>query len=365
MLESKEQVKAYLVRRARAITDRAEQEVLSVDAWEKQRPGRLEEMRDMLGLLPWPARTPLNVQIRGTLDEGSYIIEKIAFESLPKFYVTANLYIPKKRQGRAPAVVYVCGHSGGRYGSKVDYQRHGISFAKNGYIAFILDPIQIAETFSWHHGVYYAQMYDWYARGYTPAGPEVWNAIRAIDYLETRPEVDASRIGITGRSGGAAMSWFTAAVDPRVKIAAPIMGISTYAANLRDNTSKLHCDCMFPINSWVHDMIHQGALIAPRPLLLARVRRTSCFPWTATWSFTTRWAGSTSRTGKRKVSACWRWTRGIWIRISCAPRSSGFSTSICGRFRVASWIWRTSTSPAKSWLCFRRASGGRAELPRA
>jgi ferredoxin len=66
-------------------------------------------MRDMLGLLPWPNRTPLNVQIRGTLDEGSYVIEKIAFESLPKFYVTANLYIPKNRPGPAPAVVYVCG----------------------------------------------------------------------------------------------------------------------------------------------------------------------------------------------------------------------------------------------------------------
>src|SRR6266568_2117301 len=103
--DSKEQVTAYLVRRARAITDRAAQEILSVDAWEKQRPRRVEEMRDMLGLLPWPARTPLHVQIRGTLDEGSYIVEKIAFESLPKFYVTANLYIPKHRKGRAPAVV--------------------------------------------------------------------------------------------------------------------------------------------------------------------------------------------------------------------------------------------------------------------
>jgi hypothetical protein len=144
----------------------------------------------MLGLLPWPKRTPLNVQIRGTLDEGSYVIEKIAFESLPKFYVTANLYIPKNRRGPAPAVVYICFHAGHRYGSKVAYQRHGISFAKNGYVAFLLDPIQIAETFSWRHGVYWAQMYDWYARGYTPAGPEVWNAMRAIDYLETRPEVD-------------------------------------------------------------------------------------------------------------------------------------------------------------------------------
>src|SRR4051812_20883022 len=95
-IDSKAQVTAYLERRARTITDRAAQEVLNVDAWEKLKPRRLEEMRDMLGLLPLPARTPLNVQIRGTVDEGSYLVEKIAFESLPKFYVTANLYIPKK-----------------------------------------------------------------------------------------------------------------------------------------------------------------------------------------------------------------------------------------------------------------------------
>src|SRR6476659_10077118 len=93
MVESKEQVTAHLVREARAITDRAGQEILSVGTWEKQKARRLEEMRDMLGLLPWPTRTPLNVKVTGTLDEGSYTIEKIAFESLPKFSVTANMYI--------------------------------------------------------------------------------------------------------------------------------------------------------------------------------------------------------------------------------------------------------------------------------
>ena len=278
MLESKEQVTAHLLREARTITSSAGREIVSVEAWEKQKARRLEEMRDMLGLLPWPKRTPLHVQIAGKLDEGGYVIEKLAFESLPKFYVTANLYLPKNRKGPAPAVVYVCGHSGDRYGAKVSYQRHGISLAKNGYVAIILDPIQISEIFSWHHGVFWAQMYDWYSRGYTPAGPEVWNAMRAIDYLETRPEVDASRIGVTGRSGGAAMSWFTAAVDPRVKIAAPIMGISTYAVNVRENTQRLHCDCMFPINSRLHDMMHQGALIAPRPLLFGEGKQDKLFP---------------------------------------------------------------------------------------
>jgi hypothetical protein len=83
---------------------------------------------------------------------------------------------------------------------------------------------------------------------------------------------------MTGRSGGAAMSWFTAAVDPRVKVVAPIMGISTYAANVRANTQRLHCDCMFAINSHLHDMLHQGALIAPRPLLMGHGKKDALFP---------------------------------------------------------------------------------------
>ena len=130
MLESKKQMTAYLERAARQQTDDAVQETSSKEAWEQVKARRLEEMRDMLGLLPWPERTPLNVQVTGTLDKGTYTVEKIAFESMPDLYVTANLYVPKKRSGRMPAVVYVCGHAYSQHGDKVPYQRHGISLAK-------------------------------------------------------------------------------------------------------------------------------------------------------------------------------------------------------------------------------------------
>ncbi|MGH9720436.1 MAG: acetylxylan esterase [Bryobacteraceae bacterium] len=278
MRQSQQQITEYLQREARRITDRAAAELASPASWEAARARRVEEMRDMLGLLPWPERTPLRTRITGALDKGSYTIEKIAFESLPRIYVTGNLYLPKQRSAPLPAIVYVCGHAISPYGDKTKYQRHGISLAKNGYIAFILDSIQIAETFGLHHGVQSQEMFDWYTRGYTPAGVEVWNAMRAIDYLESRPEVDKNKIGMTGRSGGAAMSWFSAAVDPRVKVVAPVMGISTYAANLQHNTQRLHCDCMFTINTHLHDMLHQGALIAPRPLLMAHGKQDALFP---------------------------------------------------------------------------------------
>jgi dienelactone hydrolase len=278
MLESKQQVTQHLIREARRITDAAAGEIASKDHWEKIREQRRKETLQMLGLDPLPPRTPLNVQITGVIDQPDYTIEKIAFESMPQIFATANLYIPKKHDGPLPAVIYVCGHAYSPHGNKVMYQRHAITLARHGYVAMIIDSIQIAETFALHHGVLNNEMYDWYSRGYTPAGVEVWNVIRALDYLETRREVDKTRIGITGRSGGAAMSWFSAAVEPRIKVAVPVMGNSTYAANVEANTQRRHCDCMFVINSHMHDMMHQGALIAPRPLYMMHGRQDLLFP---------------------------------------------------------------------------------------
>lgn len=271
-------VEANLILQARRITATAAVEAASRQSWEPLRARRREEMRDSLGLLPWPARTPLNARVTRTIDRGDYTVELVAFESLPQVYVTANLYLPKSRTGKIPAIIYVCGHAFSEHGNKTSYQRHGISFARNGYAAIILDSVQTAETFGTHHGVGRQRFLDWFSRAYTPAAIEVWNAIRAIDYLETRPEIDPARIGMTGRSGGAAMTWFTAAIDERIKVAAPIMGISTYAANLEADTQRGHCDCMFPINFPRHDMLHQGALIAPRPLLMAHGVQDTLFP---------------------------------------------------------------------------------------
>jgi cephalosporin-C deacetylase-like acetyl esterase len=278
MLASREMVNRYLVGVARQLTNDAAAEFQSVASWEKVKEQRRLELLDMLGLEPLPQRSPLNARITGVIDKPEYTIEKLAFESLPKIFATANLYLPKRRSNRVPAVIYVCGHAISPQGSKVMYQHHAITFAKQGYACLIIDPIQIAETFALHHGVYNLEMAEWYARGYTPAGVEVWNVIRALDYLETRPEVDKSRFGITGRSGGAAMSWFSAAVDSRLKVVVPVMGNSTYAANVAANTQKGHCDCMFPINTYGHDLMTQGALIAPRPLYMMHGKQDTLFP---------------------------------------------------------------------------------------
>lgn len=276
--DSARQVLDYLTRAARAITDRARHEVRGRAEWEPLRKARRNELREMLGLMPWPARGDLNARTTRRIEGPNYIVEAVAFESLPKVYVTANLYLPRRRSGPLPTVVYCCGHAYSERGAKVKYQRHGITFARNGYAALVLDPIQLSETFALHYGIYYREMYDWYARGYTPAGAEAWNAMRAVDYLEMRPEVDAARIGMTGRSGGAAVTLFTAALEFRVRVAAPVMGVSTCAAFVREDAQRRHCDCMFPINVPRQDPIHLGALVAPRPLLMAHGIRDLGFP---------------------------------------------------------------------------------------
>src|SRR6185369_16778686 len=104
---------------------------------------------------------------------------------------------------------------------------------------------------------------------------ECWNGIRALDYLETRKEVDAKRIGVTGRSGGGAYSWFIAAADERVKCAVPVAGIVDLwaqvvegsAARLKTGVINGHCDCMFPVNTHRWDFAMIAALVAPRPCL--------------------------------------------------------------------------------------------------
>jgi hypothetical protein len=121
-------------------------------------------------------------------------------------------------------------------------------------------------------------MWWWNSRGYTPAGVEAWNSIRALDYLETRPEVDTERMGVTGRSGGGAYSWWVAALDERVKVAAPVAGITDLRDHVVDGVVEGHCDCMYFVNTYQWDYPMVAALVAPRALLIANSDKDTIFP---------------------------------------------------------------------------------------
>ena len=145
--------------------------------------------------------------------------------------MTGNLYLPKDLQDPAPTILYVCGHGSVKinnisYGNKVHYQHHGAWFARNGYVCLVIDTLQLGEIEGIHHGTYNHNMWWWNSRGYSPSGVEVGNCIRALDYLETLDFVDQNRFGVTGRSGGGAYSWWISALDKRIKVAAPVAGIT-------------------------------------------------------------------------------------------------------------------------------------------
>jgi cephalosporin-C deacetylase-like acetyl esterase len=272
-------IERYLQKEAERLSQRFLDGAKTRDEWEARKPRLRREYFDMLGLWPLPEKSPLYATVTGTVERGEITIEKLHFQSRPGLYVTGNLYRPKKISGRLPAILYVCGHSGrGRDGNKTAFQDHGMWFAANGYICLVIDTLQLGEIAGIHHGTYNLGRWWWQARGYTPAGVECWNGIRAIDYLVSRPDVDADRIGVTGISGGGAATFWITAADERVKVGVPVSGMSDLESYISHKVINGHCDCMFLINTYQWEWTTIAALIAPRPLLFANSDNDSIFP---------------------------------------------------------------------------------------
>ncbi len=269
----------YLAAEARRLDGRFLENVRSRADWEAIRPLLKRQYLEMLGLWPLPPRTPLKATVTGTLEFDDFVVEKIHFQSMPRLYVTANLYRPRNVEGRLPAVLYLCGHAGrGRDGNKTAYQHHGIWFAKHGYICLMLDTLQLGEIAGIHHGTYRYNRWWWHSLGYTPAGVECWNGIRAVDYLVSRPDVDPDRIAVTGRSGGGAATFWIAAADERLKVAVPVSGMSDLEDYVANRVINGHCDCMFLVNTYRWPWTYIAALIVPRPMLFLNSGRDRIFP---------------------------------------------------------------------------------------
>lgn len=258
-------------------------DIQTADDWNAKAPEYRKQLAEMLGLDPMPERTPLQATKTGEVKGDGYVIENMHYQPVPGLYVTANLYLPAKVEKPVPAILYVCGHSvvmkdGVSYGNKTGYHHHGIWFARHGYACLILDTVQLGEIRGEHHGTYSKGRWWWMSRGYTPAGLEAWAGIRALDYMETRPEVDKTRFGVTGRSGGGAYSWWVAALDERIKAAAPTAGVTTMRNHVVDGCVEGHCDCMFYVNTYRWDYDRMAALVAPRPLLICNTDKDDIFP---------------------------------------------------------------------------------------
>ena len=286
-----EMIQAYLKQETQTIHDSFLHGVKSLADWKKLRPKYRQEYLHMLGLWPMPPKTPLKVTVTGTLTGEGYVVEKLHYQSLPRLYVTGNLYRPAGgpggkagggKGGRLPAVLYVCGHwYQGRDGNKTACQSHGIWFARHGYVCLVIDTLQLGEIGATHHGTYRLKRWWWHSRGYTPAGVECINGIRGVDYLQGRPDVDPERIAVTGISGGGAASFWIAAADERVKVAVPVSGMADLPSYVTNRVINGHCDCMFLYNTFRWPWTRIASLVAPRALLFTNSDGDRIFPMDA------------------------------------------------------------------------------------
>ena len=277
-----EAIEKFLTGETKLLSLGALAETDSREAWEAKREVLKRQYFDMLGLWPLPERTPLKAQVTGTVARENFTVEKVHFQSKPGLYVTGNLYLPNVPHGKLPAVLYVCGHSGkGRDGNKTAFQQHGMWFATHGFVCLIIDTLQLGEVAGTHHGTYNKDRWWWHSHGYTSAGVECWNGLRAIDYLVSRPEVDPERIAVTGISGGGAATFWIAAADERVKVCVPVSGMSDLQSYVTDKVCNGHCDCMFLYNNYRWEWTTIAALIAPRPMLFENSGYDTIFPMPA------------------------------------------------------------------------------------
>jgi dienelactone hydrolase len=273
----------YFEQQVSALEGQLEREIQTKEDWLSKKDEYRRQLREMLGIDPLPPRTDLKATKTGEFEQDGVVVENLHYQSMPGLYVTANLYRPKQVEKPLPTILYVCGHAvkeknGVRYGNKAGYEHHGMWYAKHGFVCLVIDTVQLGEIRGEHHGTFSKDRMWWFSRGYTPAGVEAWAGIRALDYLETRPEVDKTRFGVTGRSGGGAYSWWIAALDERIACAAPTAGITTLRNHIVDGCVEGHCDCMFMVNTYRWDYDKLSALVAPRPLCIVNTDKDTIFP---------------------------------------------------------------------------------------
>lgn len=190
---------------------------------------RREILNAALG--PMPERTPLNAQVTGKLDGDGFRVEKVIYESQPGFHVTGNLYVPND-DGPFPAILHPCGHTSNGKAADV-YQKASILLAQSGFVVLCYDPIGQGERLQLLGQLKGSGEHN--ELGAAPillsrdlASYMVWDAARGLDYLETRSEVDKTRLGCTGNSGGGNMTSFLMAYDDRIAAAAPGCFMTTH-----------------------------------------------------------------------------------------------------------------------------------------
>jgi len=285
LYETKDQLKQHIFARAdRAFRagDEARDRVRDLASLADRQQAMKQAMVEAVGGLP-PSDTPLNATVTDRVAGEGYTVENIVFEARPQHYVTGNLYLPGHgRQGEpGAAVLFLSGHEPDAKHSPY-YHEVCLRMVQAGLIVFAIDPIGQGERLGmltaadgstvWGTAEHQRLGVQCYALGQSIARLFIHDAMRAIDYLETRPEVDPSRIGVTGNSGGGTQTAMMMVCDDRVAAAAPatfIMNRQQYmhAGGVQD------AEQIWPGLSGL-GFDHEDLLLAfaPKPLLVCAVQ---------------------------------------------------------------------------------------------
>ena len=234
---------------------------------------------------PFPReKTALNPRVLGTVQGGGYQVEKIVYESRPRFFVPANLYRPTDRDGPFPALIFPPGHAaeGKAYPA---YQKFCIHLARSGFVVLIWDPIgqgervqlwnsekdePLAGVSSSEHSVLGRQCY---LLGINLMQYRVWDSVRAIDYLESRPDVDAERIAMAGNSGGGMETLQFANYDDRIKAAVPMCAVASFRAKTEALLIADPEQILYGTLGYGIDHPELLAAFAPKPLMIGSAIR--------------------------------------------------------------------------------------------
>lgn len=234
----------------------------SLGEWQAHAKQVREQILTGCGLNPLPRKTALKARVFGKIDMGDYNVETVKFQSYPGLYVLGNLYRPKGKQGPLPVILSPHGHGAdGRFEDEdlISVPARCANFAKLGMIAFAYSMIGYNEGTQIVHRFGLTPRQELW--GISQGALQLWNSIRAVDFVSSLPDVDRSRIGCTGESGGGTQTFMLSAVDSRIAVNAPVCMISAIMQG--------GCVCENPplvrIDS---NSVEIGCLMAPKPMMM-------------------------------------------------------------------------------------------------